>query len=284
MGVTFFNNMKTAVLLGAMIALFVVVGASLGEAYILPAFILGVVMNVGAFLFSHKLAIAAMRGREVTAETGGDFYRMIERLSERAGLPMPRVYICPHQAPNAFATGPSPKKAAVAVTQGALDLLEPFELEGVIAHELAHVKNRDTLISTIAATIAGIFAMLAQWMFFFMPFGMAGGDDEGGGALGGILVLLIGAVGAALLKAAISRSREFAADADGASIAGTPDGLISALQKLEAQAKRVPLRQPNPAMNNMFIVEPFAGQSLAKLFASHPPTEDRVRALQRAVD
>ena len=283
MSVSFFNNIKTAVLLGAMIALFVAVGAALGEAYILPAFIIGVLMNVGAFLFSHKMAIKAMRGREVTAETGGDFYRMVERLSERAGLPMPRVYLCPHQAPNAFATGPSPKKAAVAVTQGALDLLAPSELEGVIAHELAHVKNRDTLISTIAATIAGIFAMLAQWMFFFMPFGLVGGGDRGGGgALAGIAVLLIGAVGAALLKAMISRSREFAADADGARIAGTPDGLIAALQKLEAYSKRVPLRQPNPAMNNMFIVEPFTGQSLTKLFASHPPTEERVKALRKA--
>lgn len=276
MGVAFVNNIKTVILLGAMIGLFVAGGAALGSGYILPAFLIGVVVNVGAYLFSHKIAIASMRGRELTAETGGEFYRMVERLAQRADLPMPRVYLCPQQAPNAFATGPSPKKAAVAVTQGAMDLLTPRELEGVMAHELAHVKNRDTLISTIAATIAGVFAMMAQWMFFFVPIG---GSREGGNALVAVVVILVGAVGAAILKAMISRSREFAADADGAEIAGSPDGLVSALQKLEAYSRRIPMQQPNPAMNNMFIIEPFSGKTITGLFASHPPTEDRVRAL-----
>jgi heat shock protein HtpX len=187
---------------------------------------------------------------------------------------MPRVYVCPQEAPNAFATGRSPKHAAVAVTQGALQLLNQQELEGVMAHELAHVKNRDTLISTIAATIAGVFSMLAYSALFF-----GGGGREGGG-LGALLAIVMGFFGAGLLKAMISRSREYVADADGARIAGSPRGLVSALQKLDQYARRIPMRNPNPAMNNMFIVEPFVGQ-LTRMFASHPPTEARVEALLR---
>ncbi len=202
---------------------------------------------------------------------------MVDRLRRHAGLPMPRIYLCPHEAPNAFATGRSPRKAAVAVTQGALSLLDAHELEGVLAHELAHIKNRDTLTSMIAATIAGVLAFLAQWGFLL---GGARRSDRGAGPLGMILVVILGAVGAALIKAMISRSREFVADADGAAIAQTPDGLINALLKLDSVSRRVPLHQPNPAMNNMFIVEPFMGRALTRLFATHPPLEQRVAALR----
>ncbi|MHC5007482.1 MAG: M48 family metalloprotease, partial [Planctomycetota bacterium] len=182
----------------------------------------------------------------------------------------------PQEAPNAFATGRSPRHAAVAVTQGALRLIDHEELEGVIGHELAHVKNRDTLTSTIAATVAGLFSMLAYWGFLF---GMGRGG-RGGNPLALLGVVLLGAVGAALIKAMISRSREFVADAEGAQIAGSPHGLVSALRKLESYSKRIPMHNPNPAMNNMFIVEPFTGgQTLVNLFASHPPTEKRVAAL-----
>lgn len=273
----FINNTKTVILLGALFALLVVAGAAMGgfEGMIIAG-IFAVIMNFGAWFYSDKLAITAMRARQVDERTAPELYRTVKRLSQRAGIPMPRVYICPHDAPNAFATGRNPKNAAVAFTQGALQLLNQEELEGVIAHELAHIKNRDTLTSTIAATVAGIFSMLAYYSFFFI-----GGGRQGGHPLMVIAVIILGAVGAALIKAMISRSREFVADADGASIAGSPHGLVSALQKLESYAKRVPLQQPNPAMNNLFIIEPFCGKALTSLFASHPPTEKRVAALRR---
>lgn len=283
----FFNHIKTALLMGALIGLFVGAGALIGPQWIVPLAVLGLVLNVGTFLFSHKIAIAAMRGRRLTEETGGDLYRMTRDLAERAELPMPKLYLCPHKAPNAFATGPSPKFGAVAVTQGAVDLLTREEMAGVIAHELTHIKNRDTLITTIAATIAGVFSMMASSMFWLMPyFSMGGGRREGGNVLAMFAVIIVGAIGAALLKAMISRRREFMADEGAAKIVGSPDGLISALQKLEAVSRQVPLRQPNPAANNLFIIEPMmaahgGGFDLGRLFATHPATAKRVAALSK---
>ncbi len=272
--VAFKNNVKTAVLLGALFGLLVWVGSYWGTGGMILFGIMAIGMNFGAWFFSDRIAVAAMRGRAVGPESSLD--QMVRRLADRADLPMPRVYICPQEAPNAFATGRNPRHAAVAVTQGALRLLDRGELEGVIGHELAHVKNRDTLTSTIAATVAGLFSMLAYWGFLF---GMGRGG-RGGNPLALLGVVLLGAVGAALIKAMISRSREFVADADGARIAGSPHGLVSALRKLESYSKRIPMHNPNPAMNNMFIVEPLTGgQTLVKLFASHPPTEKRVAAL-----
>ncbi len=271
----FVNNAKTVVLLGGLMGLFVAIGGLMGRNMILPFALMGALVNVGAWFFSDKLAIAAMRGREITAETGGDLYRMVDELRRRAGLPMPRVYICPHQAPNAFATGRSPRSAAVAFTEGAINLLDRRELEGVIAHELAHIKNRDTLTSCIAGTVAGVLAAVAQWGFLF------GAGRNQANPLIAFLTVALAAFGALLIRMAISRSREFVADADGAAIAGSPHGLVSALQKLESYSRRVPLVQPNPAMNNLFIVEPLCGNSVSRLFASHPATEDRVAALLR---
>ena len=240
------------------------------------ALVFGGMMNVIAWFFSDKIAVAAMRGKEVTAQSDPALYGLVDELRQRAGLPMPRVYVCPHEAPNAFATGRSPRKAAVAVTRGLMRMTDREELAGVIAHELAHVKNRDTLTSCVAATIAGVLAFLAQWGFWMM-----GGRREGQNPLVMIGVVILGAIGAALIKAMISRSREYVADADGAKIAGTPRGLMSALRKLEVAAGRIPLDQPNPAMNNMFIIEPFSGgRALVNLFASHPPTEKRIAALR----
>ncbi len=273
------NNLKTLVLMLAMMGLFLLVGAQFGRGGMLIALILGGVSNVVAWFFSDKIAIAAMRGREVTHEDSGEalnLYALVDELRTCAGLPMPRVYICPHDAPNAFATGRSPRKAAVAVTQGALRLLSENELRGVIGHELAHVKNRDTLTSCVAATIAGILAFIAQWGLW-----IGGGNNrEGGNPLVAIVTFLLAGIGAALIKAMISRSREFVADADGAAIAGDASGLISALQKLEVYSQRIPLRQPNPALNNLFIIEPLAGGSLVSLFATHPRTELRIAALR----
>jgi len=272
--VSFVNNMKTAVLLAALFGLLVWVGSFWGTGGMIVFGAIAVVMNFTAWFASDKIAVAAMRGVEVREGSGAapGLQGLVRDLAKRADLPMPRVYVCPQDAPNAFATGRNPRHAAVAVTQGALRLLDRAELEGVIAHELAHIKNRDTLTSTIAATVAGLFSMLAYWGFLF-------GGRRGGNPLALLGVVLLGAVGAALIKSMISRSREFVADADGARIAGSPHGLVSALQKLEAVARRVPMQNPNPAMNNMFIVEPFIGKSLTNLFASHPPMEKRVAAL-----
>ncbi len=275
--IRFVNNVKTAALLGLLFGLLVFVGSFWGVQGMVVGGVLALAMNLGAWFFSDRIAVASMQGREVDERTAPELVAMVRRLADRAGLPMPRVYVCPHEAPNAFATGRNPRHAAVAVTEGALRLLDRRELEGVMAHELAHIKNRDTLTSCIAATVAGLFSMLAQMSLFF------GGSQhrEGGHPLASLAVILLGAFGAALIKATISRSREFVADADGAAIAGTPDGLVSALQKLDAYARRIPLVQPNPAMNNLFIVEPFSGlDTLTNLFASHPPTAQRVAALR----
>lgn len=271
--VSFVNNLKTAVLMGALFGLLVWVGSFWGAEGMIIFGVMALFMNLGAWFFSDRIAVAAMRGQEVGP--GTELHDMVRSLSQRAGLPMPRVYICPQEAPNAFATGRNPKHAAVAVTQGALRLLDRDELEGVIGHELAHVRNRDTLTSTIAATVAGLFSMLAYWGFLFG----VGRGGRGGNPLALIAVVLLGAIGAALIKAMISRSREFVADAEGAEIAGSPHGLVSALRKLDAVSKRVPMHNPNPAMNNMFIVEPLVGKTLTNLFASHPPTEKRIAML-----
>jgi heat shock protein HtpX len=277
---SFTNNLKTAFLMAALFGLLVWVGHFWGAGGMMLAGAFALITNFIAFFFSDRIAIAAMRGQPVDETTAPELVELVRRLSHQAGLPMPRVYVCPHEAPNAFATGRNPRHAAVAVTRGALNLLTHDELAGVLGHELAHVKNRDTLTSTIAATIAGLFSMLAQFSLYFgAPMG-GGNNREGSHPLAGLAVVLMGALGAAIIKAMISRSREYVADADGSAIAGSPQGLASALQKLDAVAKRVPLENPNPAMNNMFIVEPFLGiKVLGALFASHPPTEKRIAKL-----
>ncbi|QQE12974.1 zinc metalloprotease HtpX [Planctomycetota bacterium] len=270
----FWNNTKTAILLGLMIALIMGIGALIGGTQaLLPAFIFAMIMNVGAFLFSDKIAIASMRGQPADPQRDADLITMVERLAKNAGLPKtPDIYVCPQQAPNAFATGRSPSKAAVAVTQGAMQLLTYDELEGVMAHELAHVKNRDTLTSTIAATIAGAISFVV-WMFLW---------DRDAHPLVKIGVFILAPIAAGIIQMAISRSREFVADHDGAEIAGTPNGLISALQKLEASAKRIPLENETPAQNHMFIVQPLsATKALSSLFATHPSTEDRIAKLSQ---
>jgi heat shock protein HtpX len=273
----FYNNMKTVILLGGMTALLVVVGGQWGQNGMIIAFLFGGAMNVFAWFFSDKIALASMRGKEVSSKDAPELVALVDRLRQQAGLPMPRVYLCPHEAPNAFATGRSPSHAAVAVTRGCLKLLTENELAGVIAHELAHVKHRDTLISCVAATIAGVLAFIAQWGFF-----LGGGRREGGNPLMMFATVIAAAIAAGMIKAMISRSREYAADAAGAHIAGTPDGLIGALSKLESYSKKIPLIQPNPAQNNLFIIEPFAGRkSLLDMFATHPPTELRIAALEK---
>jgi len=270
----FFNQFKTAMLMALMFAVVLAIGSAWGTTGLIIAFVIGGAMNVIAYFQSDKIAIATMRGKEADARTAPDLIAMVQRLAQNAEIPMPRVYVCPQQAPNAFATGRNPKNAAVAVTQGALALLTYDELEGVMAHELAHVKNRDTLISTIAATMAGAISFLATMAFWF------GGSSRDGNPLVMLLTMIFAPVAAMLIQMAISRSREYVADAEGARIAGTPVGLMNALQKLEATAKRVPMANETPSQNHMFIVQPLTGAGLASLFSTHPPTADRVAKLR----
>lgn len=246
------------------------------------AFIFAVVMNVGSYWYSDKLVLRMYRAQEVTEAEAPGLVTTIRRLSQRAGLPMPKVFIIPQEAPNAFATGRNPEHSAVAVTQGLLKLMDQDELEGVLAHELGHVRNRDILISTIAATLAGVIMMVARWLQFSMFFfgGVGGDDDSGGGVIGLVILAILAPIAALLIQMAISRSREFQADATGARIAGSPRGLAQALGKLESAAKRVPIQGGNPATSHLFIVNPFRGRSLLQFFSTHPPVEERIKRLK----
>jgi heat shock protein HtpX len=270
----FFNNVKTAMLLGGMFALVLAIGSAFGQNGLIIAFILGGAMNVVAFFFSDKIALASMRAQEVDERTAPDLYAMVRRLAQNANLPMPRVYICPQQAPNAFATGRSPRKAAVAITVGALRLLDEHEVEGVMAHELAHVKNRDTLTSCIAATIAGAISFLGYMALF-----TGGGNGRDSNPLVGLAMLILAPIAAGIIQMAISRSREYVADADGAAIAGTPLGLVSALRKLEAYGKQIPMEHEMPSQNHMFIIKPLSPTGGDSLFSTHPATENRIAKL-----
>ena len=268
-------NLLTTVLLMRVLtaALVLVGGGGGGVGGALVALVVAGAMNFGSYFFSDKIVLRMYRAREVTRAEAPVLYEVVESLSRRAGLPVPRVAIIPGQQPNAFATGRNPEHAVVAATEGILQILDREELEGVMAHELAHVRNRDMLISSVAATLAGAIMVLSRFGLFF-----GGGDrDRGGGALA-LLVVILAPIAAMIIQAAISRSREFAADAGGAEISGKPRALASALQKLEATARRVPL-QGNPATAHMFIVHPFRGGGIGKLFSTHPPTEERVERL-----
>jgi heat shock protein HtpX len=275
------NGFKTALLLGLLSGLLLAIGEWLGGANgLVMAFGIAAVMNLGSYWFSDKIVLRMYRAQQVGPEH--PLYRIVERLTVRASLPMPKVYIIPDPSPNAFATGRNPSHAAVAATEGILKVLSEHELEGVIAHELAHVKHRDILISSVAATIAAAIMMTARMAQFAAMFGGYGGrgDDmeRGSNPIALLAMVILAPLAAALIQMAISRSREFAADAGGAAIAGSPYGLADALRKIDAVSKRVPL-DANPATAHMFIVQPFSGGGLTSLFSSHPPTEARIRAL-----
>jgi heat shock protein HtpX len=269
------NGLKTALLLGLLSGLLLVIGDLLGGSNgIVIAFVIAAVMNIGSYWFSDKIVLRMYRAQEVGP--GHPLYQLTARLAQQGGLPVPKVYIIPDSSPNAFATGRNPSHAAVAATEGIIQVLSADELEGVMAHELAHVKNRDILISSVAATIAAAIMMFARMAMFM---GGSRDDREGGSNPIVLLAMLILApIAAFFVQMAISRSREFAADATGAQIAGNPYGLANALRKIEAVAKRVPL-EANPATAHMFIIKPFTGGGISALFSSHPPTEARVRAL-----
>ena len=277
------NTLKTVLLLGLLSALFLVGGEALGGRNgLYMGFAFAALMNFGSYFFSDKLALAMYSAQPVSETENPDVYRrvapLVRNLTQRMGLPMPKLYIIPDDSPNAFATGRNPTHASVAFTAGILRLMSDQELEGVIAHELGHVLHRDILISSIAATLAAAITMVARMAFWF---GGAGGrdDDNRGGAFGAIAMLIFAPIAAMLIQMAISRSREYDADAASAKYVGSPYPLIGGLQKLETWSKRIPM-DASPATAHMFIIKPFTGQSIMRLFSTHPSTEDRIARLQ----
>ena len=276
------NPLKTVVLLTFMTVLLVFVGGAVGgRGGMVIAFGMALVMNFVSYWFSDKIVLSMYSAQPVTEAQAPELYGSVRRLSQKAGLPMPKVYIIPEPALNAFATGRNPEHGVVAVTEGILRTLSREELEGVLAHELAHIKHRDILTGTIVATIAGAISMIAQMAHWALLFG--GGrrdDDEGGNPIVALVMMIVAPIAAMLVQMAISRTREFEADKGGASIAGNPYGLVNALQKLEQGAQVVPMHDAKPATAHMFIVNPLTGGGLMKLFSTHPPVADRVKRLK----
>lgn len=277
------NQFKTTILLTLMTLFFMFIGRMLGGG---PGMVMALIfaggMNLFSYWYSDKLVLKMYRATEVSPHDAPELYEMVERLSQRAGLPMPKIFIIPQDAPNAFATGRNPENAVVAVTQGLLRLMNRLEIEGVIAHELGHIKNRDILIGTIAATMAGAVMMLAnmaRWSAIFGGFNRNEDGEGGGGFIELIVMSIIAPIAAMLIQMAISRSREFLADATAASVTENPSGLASALEKLGAYAQRIPM-DANPSTAHMFIANPLTGNRLATLFSTHPPIEERVARLR----
>ncbi|TFH53709.1 MAG: zinc metalloprotease HtpX [Methanothrix sp.] len=276
------NTLKTTFLLTCLTLLLVAMGSAIGgQSGMIIAFLIAGGMNFFSYWYSDKIVLKMYKAKEVSESENPSFYNMVSRLARQANMPMPKVYIIPSDGPNAFATGRNPENAAVAATEGIMRLLSDEELEGVMAHELAHVQNRDTLIGTIAATFAGAIAMLGNMLQWAAIFGGGNNDEEGGGNLFGSLALaFIAPVAAMLIQMAVSRSREYLADASGARICGKPLALANALRKLQMGAQSVPMTEATPATSHMFIVNPLTGGSMLKLFATHPPMEERVARLE----
>jgi heat shock protein HtpX len=280
------NTLRTTILLAVLTALLIWIGDMLGGRQgAIIALLLAGGMNFFSYWFSDKIVIKMYGGQEVTAQDDPELYGMVQDLTQRAGLPMPKVYLLPQETPNAFATGRNPEHAAVAVTDGIRRILNKRELAGVLGHELSHVKNRDILVSTIAATLAGAIGYLAQMAQFAMIFGgNRDRDEEGGGSIFGLIVMMIVApIAAMLIQMAVSRSREYGADEGGAKVTGDPLALASALRKLHMGAQDIPLHVNNATANataHMFIVNPLTGHGLASLFSTHPPMEERIARLE----
>jgi heat shock protein HtpX len=269
------NGLKTALLLGVLSALLLVIGEMLGGAQgMVIGFFFAVATNFASYWFSDKIVLRMYSAKEVGP--GHRLFDSVARLAQRAGLPQPRCYVIPQASPNAFATGRNPEHAAVAATEGILQILDNDELEGVLAHELAHVKHRDILISSVAATLAAAIMMISRFAMFWG--GSRDDNRQGSNPIAMIATIILAPLAAGLIQAAISRSREFEADAGGSAIAGSPYGLVNALKKIEAASKAVPL-DANPATAHMFIVKPFSAQGLLGLFSTHPPTAQRIAAL-----
>ena len=276
------NTFKSTLLLVLLTLFLIFVGDRVGGRNgMILAFVLSAVMNFVSYFFSDKIALAMYRAQPVTREQLPRAYEVVERLTQRQGLPMPKIYVLPTESPNAFATGRNPSHASVAVTHGILQLLNDEELEGVLAHELGHVKNRDILTSSIAATLAGAITMIARMGWWAEMFGFGGGGGnrrERGGGLTALLMIIVAPIAATLIQLAVSRSREYEADATGAHLTGNPYALATALQKLENYSKRIPL-QATPSTAHLFIIAPLLGGGFGTLFSTHPPTRERIRRL-----
>ena len=275
------NTFKTALLLTAMTLFLLFVGQAFGgERGMVLALIFAAILNFVSYFFSDKIALAAYRAQPVTREQLPRAYEIVERLTQKIGIPMPKMYVIPTDSPNAFATGRNPQHASVAMTEGILNLLTDEEMEGVLAHELGHVRNRDILISSVAATLAGAITLIARMGFWASFFGGGGGRDSrdrGGGAVA-LLMLIVAPIAATLIQLAVSRSREYQADASGARYTGNPYALASALKKLDAYSKQLPM-QATPSTAHLFIVAPLLGISFASLFSTHPPIASRIARL-----
>ena len=276
------NALKTVFLLGLLSAILLIGGEALGGRQGLYLGLgMAVVMNFSGYFFSDKLALSMYHAQPVSPEENPEIYRrvgpLVQNLARHMGLPMPKLWLIPEESPNAFATGRNPKHASVAFTEGILRLMDDRELEGVVAHELGHVLHRDILISSVAATIAAAIMFMSRMAFFF---GGSRDDDNRGGALGGIVMLILGPIAAMLIQMAISRTREYSADAASAKYTGTPYSLVSALQKLETWSKRIPM-DASPATAHMFIIKPFTGGGMMRLFSTHPSTEERIARLMQ---
>jgi len=274
------NWFKTTFLLGIMTLIIVLIGNLLGGAQgMIFAFIIAIGMNFFSYYYSDKIVLRMYKAKEVTPGENPRLYEMVGELSQRAGLPIPRVYMIPEDSPNAFATGRNPEHAVVAVTSGLMNLMNRDEIMGVISHELAHIKNRDILVGSIAATMAGAIMIVAQMARWTAIFGGGSSDEEGGfGGIGLILMSIIAPIAAMVVQMAISRSREYHADSTGASFTGNPSGLANALQKLGEYSRRLPMNS-SPSTAHMFIVNPLSGSKMASLFSTHPPLEDRIARL-----
>ena len=277
------NVFKTGLLLAVLTVMLVLIGGAVGGRQgMLIAFFIAVVMNFVSYWFSDKMVLAAYGAQPIEEASAPRLYAIVHRLATRAGIPMPRVYMIPSETPNAFATGRNPEHAVVAVTEGIMRILDEEELEGVLAHELSHVKNRDMLISTIAATLAGAITYLAHMAQWAAMFGGRGRDDEEGGSnpIAMILLAILAPIAALLVQMAVSRSREFQADATGAKVAGKSWGLMKALEKLQIANQQMPMADATPATAHLFIVNPLSGQTLMRLFSTHPPLEERIARLR----
>lgn len=273
------NNLKTVLLLGLLTGIILVIGSFGGRQGLTIALVVSIAMNFASYFFSDRIALRMYRAQAVSRDEAPELYRIVEFLSARAGIPAPKVYLIPEESPNAFATGRNPQHASVAVTQGALRLLSEEELTGVLAHEISHVKNRDILISSVAATLAGMIMWIANMARYAAIFG--GGrdsEDHGPGVLGGLFTIILAPIAALLIQMWISRTREYQADSSGAEIAGGPHGLASALQKLDNYARRIPM-EASASTAHMLIMHPFSSGSLMNLFSTHPPTRKRIERL-----
>jgi heat shock protein HtpX len=279
-GYNIMNNIKTLFLLVTLTLILVWAGGALGgKQGMTMALIFALMLNFFAYWFSDKIVLRMYRARQVSESEAPELYGIVRRLVQKAGMPMPRVYIINENQPNAFATGRNPKHAAVAVTTGIMRILSHEELQGVVAHELSHVRHRDILVSTIAATIAGAISYLAQMAQWAMIFGGRGDDEEGGNPIAALAMMIVGPIAALIVQMAISRSREYSADEGGARLAGNPRYLAGALRKLDVASKKIPMHA-NPATSHMFIVNPLSGGGLLKLFSTHPPVEERIARLE----